>query len=525
MPNDALTHFSPRVTPQTERAREDQIVNAAGGYVFEVDDFIRALRFLTLGVDGGTYYVSEPEHTRENAGFICGLADRDGEKLVQLIREVSLAGRAPRQNPTLFALAACFASKDLATRRAAARALPEVCRTGTHLFIFARYVEQFRGWGRLLKRAVAEWYTEKPTEAAAYQLVKYRQREGWSHRDVIRLAHPRPKSYEQGQLYRWTQYPEDAPAARLVEGFERAQAATAPKEWARLVDEYRLPWEALPDAAMNEPAVWEALLPHTGITALIRQLPRLTRLGLVGPMWAGHTKDIALRLATADELRKGRVHPLALLMAQATYGQGRGFRGDGAWVPVPEITAALEDGFYASFGAVQAAGKRTLIGLDVSGSMTAQIAKAPMSCVDTEAALALVTLRTEPFVYALPFATEAIPTNLTAHMSLSEIRRVLRGLGGGTDCSAPITWASRNKVLVDTFVIMTDNETWAGSIHPFQALKRYRTITGTPARLVVVAMTATRSSIGDQTDPDVLDVVGLDTSVPEVVNSFSRREL
>jgi hypothetical protein len=79
---------------------------------------------------------------------------------------------------------------DAATRRAALAALPQVARTGTHLFHFLGYVEAFRGWGTGLRRAVAAWYTAKPAQALAYQAVKYQQRDGWSHRDALRLAHP-----------------------------------------------------------------------------------------------------------------------------------------------------------------------------------------------------------------------------------------------------------------------------------------------------------------------------------------------
>ena len=65
-----------------------------------------------------------------------------------------------------------------------------MCRTGTHLFQFAAFVEGFRGWGRSLRRAVGRWYAGQPVDALAYQAVKYRQREGVSHRDLLRLAHP-----------------------------------------------------------------------------------------------------------------------------------------------------------------------------------------------------------------------------------------------------------------------------------------------------------------------------------------------
>ena len=74
-------------------------------------------------------------------------------------------------------------------RKAALAALPRIARTASHLFLFASYVEQFRGWGKGLRKAVARWYDGKEVDALAYQIEKYRSREGFSHRDLLLLAH------------------------------------------------------------------------------------------------------------------------------------------------------------------------------------------------------------------------------------------------------------------------------------------------------------------------------------------------
>ena len=66
-------------------------------------------------------------------------------------------------------------------------------------------------------------------------------------------------------------------------------------------------------------------------------------------------------------------------------------------------------------------------------------------------------------------------------------------------------------------MIYTDSETWAGDIHPVEALRRYRAATGIAARLIVVGMVANRFSIADPDDAGMLDVVGFDTSTPEVI--------
>src|SRR5690606_2459268 len=59
---------------------------------------------------------------------------------------------------------------------------------------------QFRGWGELAVRGVANWYLEKPVDKLVRDVTKYVQRDGWGHRDVLRLAHPNPAGTEDATL-------------------------------------------------------------------------------------------------------------------------------------------------------------------------------------------------------------------------------------------------------------------------------------------------------------------------------------
>ena len=105
--------------------------------------------------------MSERELTRENAQVVIDLLDEDGVRVVEQIVAVSTAGDAVRQQPAIFALALAAAHDVADVRKAALAAVPQVCRTGTHLFTFAAYSDAMRGWGRGLKRAVADWYQTK----------------------------------------------------------------------------------------------------------------------------------------------------------------------------------------------------------------------------------------------------------------------------------------------------------------------------------------------------------------------------
>ncbi|MGW4404652.1 hypothetical protein ACWEJ6_11495 [Nonomuraea sp. NPDC004702] len=98
----------------------------------------------------------------------------------------------------------------------------------------------------------------------------------------------------------------------------------------------------------------------------------------------------------------------------------------------------------------------------------------------------------------------------------------MAAVGGGTDLSLPFTWAREQRMEVDGIIVFTDNETWAGRSHPTQALDAYRRTVNADARVVVAAMTPAGHSIGDAKDEGVLNVAGLDASLPLIVNGFIR---
>ena len=272
--------FSLFKTPQSEPIG-GTIANSAGGYAFPVDDWVRLDRFLVLGSEGGSYYAGQRALTRENAEAVIRCIAADGVRTVARIVEVSAAGRAPKNEPAIFALALATALGDEAAKRAAFAAVPKVCRTGTHLFQFAESVQAMRGWGRGLRRAVAGWYLSRPVDELAYQAIKYQQRNGWSHRDLLRLAHPLTDEIARRDLFDWVcRGTVGAELPVLVGGFVELAKAESAAEVAALIRRHDLPREAVPTQWLNEPVVWEALLERMPMTALLRNLAKLTAVGV-----------------------------------------------------------------------------------------------------------------------------------------------------------------------------------------------------------------------------------------------------
>src|SRR5262249_43905983 len=68
-------------------------------------------------------------------------------RAVKRIVEISDAGRAPKNDPAIFALALVVTNGDAQAKTHAFANLGKVCRIGTHLFHFAEYVNAMRGLG------------------------------------------------------------------------------------------------------------------------------------------------------------------------------------------------------------------------------------------------------------------------------------------------------------------------------------------------------------------------------------------
>jgi 60 kDa SS-A/Ro ribonucleoprotein len=514
--------------PQMEPLYERQVQNNAGGYVFQIDDWGRLDRFLVLGSSEPTYYQSARALTRDNAKCVERCYDLDADRTVARIVEISDAGRAPKNDPAIFALALGAVHKDVAVRQKALAQMHRVCRTGTHLFQFITAVRALgRGWGRSLKRAVAEWYDKKPVEKVAYQAIKYRSRENYTHKRMLQTAHPAGDGdIARETLYRWIcdkEYDiETLPP--LVRCHLAAMLPDVSKPTLiELIKTARLPWEAIPTEVTKDPDVWSAMLPNMGVTALIRNLGGMTQYGTLKPL-EPEVRIVTDRLTDIGELRRARIHPFNVLVALAVYRSGSAVRGSRSWDPVGQVVDALEEAFYLSFSTVAPTGKRTLIGLDVSGSMSSPLMGSPLSVCEGAAAMAMVTMRAEQNWHVYAFADGFRDLHLSAKNSLDDVLKKTRNVNfGGTDCSLPMVYALERGLKVDVFQVYTDNETYAGRSHPVQALQRYRDKTGIPAKLVVSGMTSTGFTIADPNDAGMLDVVGFDSAAPSVIADFARQ--
>jgi 60 kDa SS-A/Ro ribonucleoprotein len=523
-----------------------EAISNAGGIAFVLDDTARLRRFLILGADSNTLYMTQKEMVLDNAKVVLRMvANGQGEIVLQEIESISLAGQAPKQDATMFALAIVARAEDRALAKKAYAIVSKVCRIPTHLFMFvgfAEVIDSATGWGRVQRKVISDWYTEKDARSLAFAITKYKQREGWSHRDILRLAHPKTRNHLHQVVFRYVTHGMEgldelletlSPLERkecdttVLSFFKAVEACRAATEVTAdvlsLITEYNLAREHMSTALLASPEVWQTLLPSMPLTATMRSLNKLTKLGLLAD--DAHRALVVQRLTGVEGLRKARMHPLSALQAKVTYESGQGAKGSLTWEPHPEVTAALEDMFYKSFDLVEPTGKRYFLAMDVSGSMTCGTCGGSLLTPrQASVAMMMTTLRTESSCYVAAFTGELTPLNheVRASMSLEETMNAVDGLPlGSNNCAQPMLYAIEHQLDVDVFVVYTDCETCAWDVTPAEALRTYRESSGiADAKLIVCGMTSNGFTLADPDDAGMLDVVGFDTATPAIIADF-----
>ncbi|XP_046844076.1 60 kDa SS-A/Ro ribonucleoprotein-like isoform X2 [Xenia sp. Carnegie-2017] len=549
----AVSH-SQKLDSQGTSSNRGETENSLQDFVWKVDDMKRLRRFLVLGSETPTYYIDARKLAIENAKALSNLLEAGrGVEVVNEIERYSIEGRTPRQQTILFSLAVCARKGDLATKRQAYNALPRICRIPTHLFMFIEFCKLLskpgKGWGRAHRNAIKRWYKEKDPWKLAMDITKYQKHERWSHSDVARLMHLNSEGTDvSDELFvimkyvvcGWQElnayfFPQDETTSHrsigengnaVLEFFRAVEEVKTLQEEVRvveLINQHNLVREHIPTCFLNSKEVWDALLSKMPMMAMIRNLNKMTSIGLLAE-GSPQVKDVCNKLCNENQLRNARIHPFNMLLALKTYESGKGEKGSLKWKANVEITKALEKAFYLSFKNVEPTGKSYMLAMDVSCSMQASgcIGASTMKPHVASAAMAMMTARTEEHHEFVAFSHEIVPMEISSNMNLNEVLKICNEIRkGDKDFAQPMLYALYNNLKIDVFIVYTDSESYFGEVHPREALAKYRHHSGIhDAKLIVVAMTSNGVTLADPDDPGMLDIVGFDSAAPQVMREF-----
>lgn len=499
------------------------------GEVYKVTKWEMLKRFLVLGSEEGTYYVGAKKFTKENVKNIIKCVQDDGVRTFQILLEYSQTNRIIKQDTAILVLALLVSYGTDEVKKLAFAELNKIVRIGTHLFQFVDFINtmKLRGFGRGLRKALVKWYTSKTDEALAYQVIKYQNREGWTHKDILRMSHPKSDN----SVLRYIVTGEIDNVPDIIKGYELAKVSESKVQITDLIKQYGLTWEMLPTKWLALPEIWEVLLPNLPYTAMLRNLGRMSANGCLKPL-SKNINTVVTKILDESAIKNQHVNSVAIFQALRVYEQGKGDKGSLTWNPVNSVVNALNEAFYMSLKHTMPSGKDFLIGLDVSGSMagTQVTGLNNVSCREACGLVSLSIARIEKNYHMIAFDSESCrkggtyPITISNNDNLNDVVKKLSSVGGGgTNCYLPIKWAIDNKIdNVDCFVILTDSENWQGSITPVDTLNQYRKMYNKNAKMVIVAMAANRVSIGDHKDKGIINVVGFDTYTPQIISDFAK---
>jgi 60 kDa SS-A/Ro ribonucleoprotein len=198
--------------PQWFRLDPDQIQGAAGGFVWQISDKEQVIRYLIIGSEGGNYYQTPQQVSSQCASCVLRMTRTpDNFKwLIDTIRQVSIEGRAAKQESTLLALATAIVfARTPADKTEALNAVKDCVRILTHMYMLIGYIKIFSkaghpsltaagaptppvtgsGIGRGIRRVFGEYFYSRTGIEIANLMTKYQNREGWNIKDVLTLIH------------------------------------------------------------------------------------------------------------------------------------------------------------------------------------------------------------------------------------------------------------------------------------------------------------------------------------------------
>ena len=321
--------------PQWFRIDPDQVANNAGGFVWQISDREQVIRYLIIGSEGGNYYQTPQQVSSTCASCVIRMTrTSDNFKwLVDTIRQVSIEGRAAKQESTLLALATAIVfARTPADKTEALNAVKDCVRILTHMYMLIGYIKIFSkaghpsltasasdtaatatavtgsGIGRGIRRVFGDYFYSRTGIEIANLTTKYQNREGWTIKDVLTLIHIDPKKMKDdgGRLAiehvfktkeEFTQILATAPPTaeptktflcaikeihtiieRPLKPAAAATAATAQSaeelnRIVQLINQVGLCREQLPSQLFKQRKVWEALLTNKGTNGKGKGMP------------------------------------------------------------------------------------------------------------------------------------------------------------------------------------------------------------------------------------------------------------
>lgn len=495
-------------------------VNAAGGPAYALGPKAALARYAMTGCLSNTFYVTAEDHLDRVVALAAACEPAFLAKLAIVARKDGFM----KDMPALL-LATLAARAD--GRAALKAAFPRVIDNGRMVRSFVQILRSGRLGRKSLgtgpRNLVRGFLSDHAPSWLFRQLAVGKDPSG---ADVIKMVHPRGPTPGHEALYgyligkveagseRWSALP---PVVRELEAWKASRSQDPPA----------VPFELLTAKPLTG-AAWAKVFRQGGwhfvrmnLNTAIRHGALEADLGLEG--------HIAERLRDREAIGKARVMPYQILAAYVHVSPD-----------VPRsIVEALHDAAELAVDNVPVVPGRTLVVVDVSGSMSSSITgfqpRKPQSlvrCIDVAALFAAAILRKNREAVVLPVDTRVHdgyrpePRNTV----LSEAQRLAGFGGGGTALGLALHYANARKLKVDHAIILSDQESWADrayvgggpaetgtvTMHEWEVMRQ----ASPGAKLVCIDLQPGKTHQAIDGRDDILHVSGWSDAVFKVVSAY-----
>ena len=456
---------------------EDQMVqNHEGAYSFKVDDLMRLRRWLLLGSEGGSFYQTEEELTLENVQTLEKFIEENSKEVLKVVEEHVDNRWYIRPYYCMFAAVLLTSDRNREVKNDAYRILNKLATTPFNLFRLLNYFKQTRGFGHSVRKFVQGWYLSKDKHTLYYQTLKYRSRDGWTHRDALLQGHVKPFTDWQQELFHFLAElakgkakltdvpPNDNFAIGLKKLYELPENFWTGRSFSEVIDivtKYRLTWDVIPTEYLNSKELWRELYKNNLVPAqaTLRQLPRLAALGVPSDLYIPVLEENADKFSFYEVLRAYGVYRT---------GKSRNI----SFTPIGKVEHSLKRILSSKFDNDSEVKLNVesgiVIGVDVSASMTWHHGDIGLTPANLAQIFGSYLARVLPKAKYVEFDTDIRRTS--PHKTFDDALNA-RANGGGTDTSLPFRYAASNGYY-DAVVILTDSETWAGQEHAIEIIDR-----------------------------------------------------
>jgi len=455
-------------------------------------------QYLTLGNLKRVRFCNEVELSVIEVDKLKQYLTKDTNEVLDLALRLKKRGLV-RRTPSVVLLAASFVWGT--NKEASVNAFCPLVETGWDLFrFFAEYrkLSRKKSCPRSVRRAISRWYTEHP--ALALQLVKYPRGYGWTHKDLLRVAHPRVlDSCMNRDLVRWV-FTQETGVDPLLDTYLAFQnpKANALEVCKKVEDMIVVPLEIVPKH-LRDKRFWEHQIKRTPTGVLIQNLGTITACGAVNHLG----EPVASLLCDDGVLVRSKIHPVQVYEAWDKYGNGEG------WEAAPFLLTALEHAFHVTAEARLPAPKnRTLVVVDCYPGQPR---------VTAAALLSAIARKWEAFTVIGHDRKGMKMLNLGNKPSLTRAIHECCDLTGGMDLTLPLRFAKRDYANI---LILTDNKSVRGWEVLSRTLRDYGRV-----RVAVLMLTRPKPVVEYPKDPKCLLAAGLDAGAFDTIVHFFDGEL